>query len=112
MADVTRVEPAIAQGARCFFRRFPVAPHDLWAADDDLSIFSRRQFVLARFDINNLLLSVMDGHADAIDTHQRGVTGLRVRERGCLGHTISLDNADACLILQFACRIKRQGGRA
>src|SRR6266851_186985 len=112
MADVTRVEPAIAQGARRFFRRFPVALYDLWAPNDDLSVFSGRQLALARLNIDDLLLGVMDGHADAIDTHQRGVTGLGVRERGRLGQTVSLDNADACLILQFACRIKRQGGRA
>ena len=69
MADIACVKPAIAQRACGFFRSFPVALHDLWTANDDLAIFSVRQFTFAGFNIDDLLLSVMHGHSDAIDTH-------------------------------------------
>src|SRR5207237_2245664 len=55
MPDVARVEPAIAQDARRFFWRFPVALHDLRAAHYHLTIFSRLQFACTRLDIYNFL---------------------------------------------------------
>src|SRR5947209_4432554 len=61
VADIACIEPAIAQGARGLFRRLPIALHDLGASNDELSVFSNRQFALTCLNIDDFLLGIVDG---------------------------------------------------
>src|SRR5712692_8325770 len=109
MSNVTRVEPAIAQGAGGFFRSLPVALHDLWTANDNLAIFTGRQLALACLNIHNLLFGIVHGHADTIYTHQRWISRLGMCQWRGLGQPIALHHSDARLLLQLASRVHRQG---
>src|SRR5215472_18924663 len=40
VSDIASEKPAVTHGACSFFRRLPVALHNMWAADDNLSIFT------------------------------------------------------------------------
>src|SRR6266567_5145182 len=73
VADITRIEPAIAQGASRLLRSLPIALHDLGATNDELSVFSNRQFALTCLDIDDFLLGIVDGQPDAIQTYQSGI---------------------------------------
>ena len=99
MADIARIEPAIAQCVRRLRRRFPVAGHNLRASDNDLAIFAHRQLALACFDIDDLLLGVVDRHADAIQAHKSWIARLRMRQRRCLRHAIALDDLQTGFLL-------------
>ncbi len=74
MADVASVEPTAAKGIGGLCGRFPVALHHLGATDDDLSIFAGRQFALTGLNVYDLLFGIADGHTDALQAVQRGIT--------------------------------------
>src|SRR6266568_9483405 len=99
MSDIAGVKPAVAQGTSRFFGGFPVALHDLRAANDDLAVFPSRQLALSGLKINYLLFGVVDRHANAVEAYQSGITRLGVCKGGCFGQAISLDNLDTCFVL-------------
>src|SRR5262249_24628564 len=95
-ADVTRVKPAIAQGARGLFRRVPVTLHNLRASHNYLADLARRQIEFAGLDVDDPELGVSQQHAaafefDAIRRSQRSLM------RGGAGfrQAVSLNNAEA-----------------
>ena len=61
VADITRIEPAIAQGASGLLWSLPIALHDLGATNDELSVFSNGQLSLTCLNIDDFLFGIVDG---------------------------------------------------
>src|SRR5438270_2575426 len=61
VADITRIEPAIAQGASRLLGDLPIALHDLGATNDELSVLSNGQLSLTCLNIDDFLFGIVYG---------------------------------------------------
>ena len=66
-ANISRIEPSIAQRFCRRFGRLPVALHDLRPRNDQLALLAHPQFSLAGLDIYDLLLRVVNGQANRLN---------------------------------------------
>src|SRR5436305_3145054 len=92
MTNIAGVEPAVAYCAGRLLWRFPVALHNLWTANNNLAIFTHWQLALTSLDIHHFLLSIVNGHANTAQPYQTRIARLRMGQRRCFRHPITLHN--------------------
>src|SRR5208337_988070 len=99
--DVAREVPAIAQNGSRGLRFLPVSEHDLRAAHRQFALFAGRNLIPCKID--DLAFRERERLADRGGTiHFRRSEVANMRDRGCLGHSVSLIDQDAGKVSQAA----------